>query len=162
MFVECHNSTCILYMCVIKNRKRALHAQWDQPLLTNGASWWHNNGVGENNTQHREKDSRGVEQRDRKRKKRKSEMNEVESGFRPWSSGTRRVMLNHQSRRWHGPQGKGTLATLQERETDAEKQWTDFFPTIHLSQNNEIHTVCVSSVKETRPQTQRDPSQEKV
>lgn len=88
VFVECHNdSACILYMCVIKNKNRATHAHWDQLLLTNRASWWHNNDVGEINTQHREKEGTGAEQRDRKRKEWKSEMNEMELGFHPWNSG---------------------------------------------------------------------------
>lgn len=54
---------------VIRKKRKAKHMHNGiSSLLTDGASWWHNNGVGESYTQHTENESRGVEQRDRKKK----------------------------------------------------------------------------------------------
>lgn len=64
------------------NKKKPRHAQWDQLLLTDGPSWWHNNGVGEINTQtQRERKQNRTEGQ---KKEWKSEMDEVELGFQPW------------------------------------------------------------------------------
>lgn len=136
------NATTVhAYMFVIRNKKRATHAQWDQLLLTNGASWWHNNGVGEINTQHRENGSRGVEQRDRKKKNENQKWmrwnwvssHEVQGGH-GWSSVTK-------SRWWHGPQGKSTLATLRGRVTNAKNHWlNNLSVALYLSHKNNTFT----------------------
>lgn len=58
---------CITRVWLGKKRKAKHMHNGISSLLTDGASWWHNNGVGESYTQHIENGSRGVEQRDRKK-----------------------------------------------------------------------------------------------
>lgn len=132
-----------MHTCVW-SKKRERHAQWVQLLLTHGASWWHNNGVGEINTQHREKDSRGVEQRDRKiRMKIRNGWGGVgfssmkfRVGGGGWSSVTK-------CRWWHGPQGNSTLATSGGWLTDAKKPLAERFTCdILFMSRRDTHSHC--------------------
>lgn len=66
VFVECHNSPCI-HVCDQKQKESNACRMGSALTYRRGELVTHNNGVGEINTQHREKESRGVEQRDRKK-----------------------------------------------------------------------------------------------
>lgn len=84
-FVECHKSPCIHVVSrkqKKRKKKKPRHAQWNQLLLTDGPSWWHNNGVGEINTQ-TQRERKQKNKTEGQKKEWKSEMDEVELGLQP-------------------------------------------------------------------------------
>lgn len=80
VFVDYINATCMQKMWVIKNREQCMRNGISSYLPTGRAG--DNNGEGDIDTQHTDKESRGSKQRDRKRKKNENlKSNEVELSF---------------------------------------------------------------------------------
>lgn len=143
VFVECQNSTCILYKCVIRKRK-GMHNGISSYLPTGRAGDTTMVWVRKKHTTQREGKQRSRTEGQKKRKKWKSEMDEVELGFHPWSSGTRRVSAHSPKHGdGKGPQGNGTLATLGGKDTNAENPLKSFVSknTTHSYNGLFVHRV---------------------